>query len=33
VTLAFEQGIHLAGTREQQAVAYRTVFRTFRWAP
>lgn len=33
VRLAFERGIHLAGTRDQQAAAYRELFRTFRWAP
>jgi hypothetical protein len=31
VSLAYEKGIHLAGTREQQEAAFRHVFRTFRW--
>ena len=31
IRLAFEQGIHLAGTRLQQAAANRAVLRTFKW--
>jgi hypothetical protein len=31
VSLAYEKGIHLAGTPERQEAAYRRVFRTFRW--
>lgn len=33
VKLEYDTGIHLAGTREQQADAYRAVLATFRWSP
>jgi len=32
VTLRYDKGIHLAGTREQQENAYRGVLATFRWS-
>lgn len=33
IAFQYEKGIHLAGTREQQEAAHRSVLRTFRWTP
>jgi hypothetical protein len=33
VSLSYELGIHLAGTRDEQERAHRRVLQSFRWAP